>query len=83
MIRVCKCESVMQAKINTQHEKTKSSAVRTCKTNWLEFLKLLQVHQLTRTDIEDRGKIGNGITGEVYRVLHKPSGQFMAVKVLV
>ena len=41
----------------------------------------LQVYALTRADILNKGRIGNGVTGEVFKVLHKGSGQLMAAKV--
>ena len=41
----------------------------------------VQVYPVSRADIEDKGRIGNGVTGEVYRVIHRPTGQIMAAKV--
>ena len=42
---------------------------------------LSQAYPLSRADIEDKGRIGNGVTGEVYRVVHRPTAHIMAAKV--
>ena len=38
---------------------------------------------LAMSDIEILGKLGSGVTGEVFRVKHKPTGTIMAAKVCV
>ena len=45
------------------------------------FLSLLQQFELKPGDIETLGKIGNGISGEVFRMKFKPTGAIMAAKV--
>ena len=40
-----------------------------------------QKYLLTEKDIENLGRIGNGITGEVFKIRHKPTNKVMAAKV--
>ena len=47
----------------------------------LTSLSLLQQFELKPGDIETLGKIGNGISGEVFRMKFKPTGAIMAAKV--
>lgn len=42
---------------------------------------LAQTYQVTERDIEDLGKIGSGITGEVFKIRHRPTQKVMAAKV--
>ena len=42
---------------------------------------LPQQFELKQGDIEILGKIGNGISGEVFRMKFKPTGAIMAAKV--
>ena len=41
----------------------------------------LQQFEVKQGDIEILGKIGNGISGEVFRMKFKPTGAIMAAKV--
>lgn len=36
----------------------------------------------TQNDLEDLGELGNGSCGHVVKMLHKPSGEVIAVKVI-
>lgn len=42
-----------------------------------------KMFQLSQADIADKGKIGHGVTGEVFRVIYKPTWQLMAAKKMV
>lgn len=42
-----------------------------------------KAYPVSRADIEDKGKIGNGVTGDVYKVLHRHTGQLMAAKKMI
>lgn len=38
-------------------------------------------YQTTVSDVEDQGELGNGTSGHVVKMKHKPSGTIIAVKV--
>ena len=47
----------------------------------IDILVFLQGYALTMSDIDILGKLGSGVTGEVFTVKHKPTGKIMAAKV--
>ena len=73
---MCECVCVC-----ANYRKLQDILVVHCFTCWRLSLSLLQQFELKPGDIETLGKIGNGISGEVFRMKFKPTGAIMAAKV--